>query len=140
MLLLEFARRRSQWLRVVLAAVLFASRWVRLRTSHINMIRSRHLLHTASDAATASPSAHLGAQALYYDKQGKTAANELPTDSFTLVDVDASYRVPMGPATVFLFLCGSSLLDEDARQHSSPLKDIAPLPGRSAHFGVRAEF
>jgi iron complex outermembrane receptor protein len=113
----------------VLAAVLFASRWVRLRTSHINMIRSRHLLHTASDAATASPSAHLGAQALYYDKQGKTAANELPTDSFTLVDVDASYRVPMGPASVFLFLCGSSLLDEDARQHSSPLKDIAPLPG-----------
>jgi iron complex outermembrane recepter protein len=70
----------------------------------------------------------------------KAAANELPTDSFTLVDVDASYRVPMGPASVFLFLRGSSLLDEDARQHASPLKDIAPLPGRSAHFGVRAEF
>jgi hypothetical protein len=64
LLLLEFARRRSQWLRVVLAAVLFASRWVRLRTSHINMIRSRHLLHATPNAATASHSAHLGAQAL----------------------------------------------------------------------------
>jgi iron complex outermembrane recepter protein len=83
---------------------------------------------------------HLGAQAFYYDKQDKTAANELPTDSFTLVELDASYRVPVGPASVFLFLRGSNLLDEDARQHASPLKEIAPLPGRSAHFGVRAEF
>jgi len=83
---------------------------------------------------------HLGAQAFYYDEQDRTAANELPTESFTLVDVDASYRVPMGPTSVFLFLRGSNLLDEDARQHASPLKEIAPLPGRSAHFGVRAEF
>jgi iron complex outermembrane receptor protein len=39
-----------------------------------------------------------------------------------------------------VFLRGSNLLDEDARQHASPLKDIAPLPGRSFHLGARAEF
>lgn len=83
---------------------------------------------------------HLGVQAFYYDQQDKIAENELPTDSFTLAEADASYRVPMGSASVFVFLRGTNLLDEDARQHASPLKDIAPLPGRSWHIGARAEF
>lgn len=83
---------------------------------------------------------HLGMQAFYYDKQDKIAENELPTDSFVLAEADASYRVPMGSSSVFVFLRGTNLLDEDARQHASPLKDIAPLPGRSWHIGARAEF
>lgn len=83
---------------------------------------------------------HVGVQAFYYDKQDKIADNELPTDSFTLAEADASYRLPMGSSSVFLFLKGTNLLDEDARQHASPLKDIAPLPGRSWHLGARAEF
>ena len=87
---------------------------------------------------------HLGTQAFYYDKQDQVAVNELQTDSFTLVDADASYRLALGTGrgitSVFLFLRGTNLLDEDARQHASPLKDIAPLPGRSLHLGARAEF
>jgi iron complex outermembrane recepter protein len=83
---------------------------------------------------------HLGVQAFYYDEQDKVAVNELPTDSFTLLDADASYRLPLGPTSLFVFLRGTNLLDEDARQHASPLKDIAPLPGQSFHLGVRAEF
>jgi iron complex outermembrane receptor protein len=83
---------------------------------------------------------HVGAQAFYYDKQDKIADNELPTDSFVLAEADASYRLPLATSSVFLFLRGTNLLDEDARQHASPLKDIAPLPGRSWHLGARAEF
>jgi len=83
---------------------------------------------------------HLSLQGYYYDKQDKIAENELPTDSFTLVDADASYRMPVGSSSVLLFLKASNLLDEDARQHASALKDIAPLPGRSFHLGARAEF
>jgi iron complex outermembrane receptor protein len=83
---------------------------------------------------------HLGLQGYYYDKQDRIADNELPTDSFTLVDADASYRLPVGSTSLLLFLRASNLLDEDARQHASPLKDIAPLPGRSFHLGARAEF
>ena len=83
---------------------------------------------------------HLGVQGFYYDEQDKIAVNELPTDSFVLLDADASYRLPVGSSSVFLFLRASNLLDEDARQHASPLKDIAPLPGRSFHVGARAEF
>lgn len=83
---------------------------------------------------------HLGAEAFRYAEQDKRAANELPTESFVLLDADASYRLPVGESTVFVFLRGTNLLDEDARQHASPLKDIAPLPGRSLHLGARAEF
>jgi len=83
---------------------------------------------------------HLGAEAFHYDAQDKLAANELPTSGFVLVDADASYRLAFGDNTVFVFLRGTNLLDEDARQHASPLKDIAPLPGRSLHLGARAEF
>jgi iron complex outermembrane receptor protein len=83
---------------------------------------------------------HIGAQAFYYAKQDKVATSELPTDSFVLAEMDASYRVPVGSTSVFLFLRGTNLLDEDARQHASPLKDIAPLAGRSWHIGARAEF
>jgi iron complex outermembrane receptor protein len=83
---------------------------------------------------------HVGMDAFYYDKQDKIAVNELPTESFTLVDLDTSYRLPVGASHVFVFLRGTNLLDEDARQHASTLKDIAPLPGRSFHIGARAEF
>jgi iron complex outermembrane receptor protein len=83
---------------------------------------------------------HVGVDAYYYDKQDRIADNELPTDGFTLVDLDTSYRLPVGATHLFLFLRGTNLLDEDARQHASPLKDIAPLPGRSFHIGARAEF
>jgi iron complex outermembrane recepter protein len=83
---------------------------------------------------------HFGVDAFYYDKQDKIAANELPTESFTLVDLDTSYRLPIGATHLLVFLRGTNLLDEDARQHASPLKDIAPLPGRSFHIGARAEF
>ncbi len=39
-----------------------------------------------------------------------------------------------------LFLRATNLLDEDARVHSSPLKDEVPLPGRSLSAGLRFGF
>jgi iron complex outermembrane recepter protein len=68
------------------------------------------------------------------------AENELPTDACAMLDADASYRMPVGRSSIFLFVKGSNLLDEDARQHTSPLKDIAPLRGQAFHIGARAEF
>jgi iron complex outermembrane receptor protein len=41
---------------------------------------------------------------------------------------------------LFAFLSGTNLLDEEARQSTSPLKDIVPLPGRGVRMGVRLEF
>lgn len=83
---------------------------------------------------------HAGVQAFYYDQQDKIADNELPTDSFTMMDLDVSYRMPVAAGDLFVFLRGTNLLDEEARQHASPLKDSVPLPGRSLHIGLRGEF
>ena len=83
---------------------------------------------------------HVGAEGYRHARQDKTGSNERETDGYTLLDLDVSYRLAFGGNTVLMFLRGSNLLDEDARRHPSPLKEIAPLPGRSLHAGLRAEF
>ncbi len=79
-----------------------------------------------------------GIEVAYNDSQSRTADFELATDSFTMIDVEASYYFE--DPNVMVFLRGTNLGDEEARRHSSPLKDIAPLPGRSVQLGVRLDF
>jgi iron complex outermembrane receptor protein len=76
--------------------------------------------------------------AIFADDQDDVVANELPTEGYTLLNASLSYT--FADSGVLLFLRGSNLLDEDIRQHTSPLKDLVPLPGRSLHFGLRYEF
>ncbi|MEM8816711.1 MAG: TonB-dependent receptor [Pseudomonadota bacterium] len=71
-------------------------------------------------------------------EQDRVVTNELITDAYTMLNAELSYRLPE-PA-VLLFLKGTNLGDEDARRHSSPLKDLIPLPGRSVVAGVRWDF
>lgn len=78
------------------------------------------------------------AEATYFAEQDKVAPNELPTDSYVLLGATVSYAIP--ERGLYLFLRGYNLADEDARQHSSPLKDLVPLPGRALHAGIRYEF
>ena len=75
--------------------------------------------------------------AVHHLEQDNTAANELPTDAYTLIGAEGSYA--MGD-DLFLFVKGTNLGDEDARRHSSPLKDTVPLPGRSVALGLRWNF
>ncbi len=82
---------------------------------------------------------HLGAETYRYARQDHIGANERETPGYTLLAADMSYRWAFGDKSVLLFLRGSNLLDEDARRHPSPLKETAPLPGRSVHAGIRAE-
>lgn len=77
-------------------------------------------------------------EAEYNESQDKTAPNELPTGSYTLLSAELSYA--FANPDVFLFLRGTNLSDEDARRHASPLKDIVPLPGRSLQLGLRYFF
>jgi iron complex outermembrane receptor protein len=76
--------------------------------------------------------------AIFADDQGDVAPNELPTEGYTLLSASLSYT--FADSGLLLFLRGSNLLDEEVRQHTSPLKDLVPLPGRSLHFGLRYEF
>ena len=83
---------------------------------------------------------HIGWETSWYGEQDKVASNELPTDGYTLMSLETSYSWAVGQGELFAFLRGTNLLDEEARQHTSPLKDIVPLPGRSLHMGIRLEF
>jgi iron complex outermembrane receptor protein len=77
-----------------------------------------------------------GVSVTWYDKQDKLGPEELPTEGYTMVNLDLSYKLPH---SVFVYLRGENLLDEDARRSTSPLKDLAPLPGRGVGAGVRME-
>ncbi|MEO6170000.1 MAG: TonB-dependent receptor [Lysobacter sp.] len=79
--------------------------------------------------------------AVRYMKQDRVAANETTTPGYTLVDAHLAWHrdTPAGHAWE-VFVDGSNLLDQEARPHTSFLKDLAPLPGRGIAFGVRAFF
>jgi len=70
--------------------------------------------------------------------QDDVAANELPTEGYTLLNLSLSYT--FDDPDLYVFVRGSNVLDEEIRQHTSPLKDLIPLPGRSVHLGLRYEF
>ena len=84
----------------------------------------------------------IGIEATRYDKQHKTGAFEQSTSGYTMLKTDFSWSLPTGEAKpeLDLFLKGSNLLDEDARRHTSLVKEIAPLPGRNFSLGLRAIF
>ncbi|WP_196137836.1 TonB-dependent receptor [Aliikangiella sp. G2MR2-5] len=76
----------------------------------------------------------------HFDTQDRLAENELVTEGFELLDLELAYRMPLRADEVFIFFKGKNLLDEEARDHSSFLKDLAPRPGRSFTIGARYSF
>ena len=64
---------------------------------------------------------------------------ELPTDDYTLLNLAAAWR-PLTDRNVTVFAEARNLTDEEAREHVSFLKDIAPLPGRNLRVGVAYRF
>ncbi|HVS65364.1 MAG TPA: TonB-dependent receptor [Thermoanaerobaculia bacterium] len=69
--------------------------------------------------------------------QNDVAVNETPTDGFTFINASFGYRFTFGNQLLDLLVRGRNLLDEEARSHTSFLKDIAPLPGRDVSVGMR---
>jgi iron complex outermembrane recepter protein len=69
--------------------------------------------------------------------QDRNASLETPTEGYTLLSADLGYTLPAGWT---LTLRGRNLLDEEARRHTSFLKDLAPLPGLSLFVGLRTVF
>lgn len=75
----------------------------------------------------------------YFD-QNSNADLETETDGYTLVDAELAYTFSMNASDLTVYLKGSNLTDEEARVHSSFLKDKAPLPGRGISVGLRGTF
>jgi len=80
------------------------------------------------------------AEVRHVGEQDRVAnAFELPTDDYTLVNASVAVR-PFAQQNVNLFAEARNLTDEEAREHVSFLKDIAPLPGRNLRVGVAYRF
>lgn len=76
----------------------------------------------------------------YAAKQNMVEALEITTDDYALVNLFATWRAPKGAQNVRLSLSVMNLLDNDARQHTSFLKDVVPLPGRNVRFSIASSF
>lgn len=76
----------------------------------------------------------------YAAKQDDVAQFELPTDSYTLVNLYATWR-PYGVDSPIEFDAGlHNAFDEEAREHTSFLKELVPLPGRNLRISARYQF
>lgn len=71
--------------------------------------------------------------------QNKLSANELKTDAYTNLSLLATYQLPI-KYNVELFTKANNLLNEEIRDATSYIKDIAPQGGRSIMFGLRGDF
>jgi iron complex outermembrane receptor protein len=83
---------------------------------------------------------------LHAFKQDRVATNynyeggkELITDAYTNVSMMGTYKLP-SQLNLEAFTRANNLLDQEIREHTSFLKDIAPMGGRSIMFGLRGEF
>ena len=69
-------------------------------------------------------------------RQDRIAALESETEGYSMLSADVEYTLPVAQGALSLFLRGRNLLDEDARRHTSFIKDFAPLPGASMIAGL----
>jgi iron complex outermembrane receptor protein len=83
---------------------------------------------------------HAEVEAIRNSKQDKTAANETQTSGYTLLSASANYYLDFDAVDMTIYLKANNLTNQEARVHSSYIKDEAPLPGRSFSVGVRARF
>jgi iron complex outermembrane receptor protein len=72
--------------------------------------------------------------------QGQHARLETSTDGYTLVDVGVSRTLKVARLETTVSARGTNLLDEEVRYHTSLLKAVAPMPGRSVMLSVEVAF
>jgi len=73
----------------------------------------------------------------YAAKKTNISLRELPSDGFVLINTYASYKVNNN---MTVRLSANNLTDQDARQHTSYLKEVVPLPGRNFSASLAVSF
>ncbi len=73
----------------------------------------------------------------YAAEQNKVSAFDTPTEDYTLVNVFADYRAS---ENITVSVSALNLFDDEARQHSSFLKELIPLPGRNFRVSLKGTF
>jgi iron complex outermembrane recepter protein len=78
---------------------------------------------------------------LWVAKQNDVADFELRTDRYRDLRAQVAADFGLGrDANFSVFVQGRNLTNEEQRQHTSFIKDFAPMPGRTIEAGVRASF
>lgn len=95
---------------------------------------------SVTGGVTAERGAHaLHASLEWADVQDETAAFELKTQSYVLANARWTWQ-PIADRDVRFILEGRNLTDEEARLHTSVLKDQVPLPGRNFRAAIVYSF
>lgn len=81
-----------------------------------------------------------GVELMRVSRQGSVSAGERPTAGYVMLNAEIAYKFGSSPNSVEIALRGLNLLDQEARNHVSFLKEIAPMPGRGAMISLRATF
>jgi iron complex outermembrane receptor protein len=76
----------------------------------------------------------------WVDQQTDVASNESRTPGYTLLNASLGYRFLFKKQILDLLLRGRNLGNEEARSHTSFLKDVAPLPGRDLSLSTTLLF
>lgn len=79
-------------------------------------------------------------ESIFSARQNETADNELPTDSYVMFNAALTYTLNSKYTTTDFYIKGVNLTNEEAREHTSFLKDSAPLGGRGVVAGVKMSF
>jgi len=72
--------------------------------------------------------------------QERVAPMEEATDGYSMLGMSVGYRLFSGAITHDFVLRGTNLSNQEARSHTSFLKELAPLPGREIRFMYRVYF
>jgi iron complex outermembrane receptor protein len=109
-------------------------------------------LDTAGDAPRIPPlSATLGFELeagrfggrvewVHTQKQDKLATFETPTDGYDLFNARVTFSPVIGDRKLTFLLDARNLTDEEARAHTSFVKEIVARPGRSVRFALTSSF
>jgi iron complex outermembrane recepter protein len=74
------------------------------------------------------------------DAQNRVAQFETSTPGYTFLNASVGYKFQWGRTYNYLYARGTNLLDAEARNHLSFLKEVMPLPGRGVVVGLRTTF
>jgi len=73
-------------------------------------------------------------------RQDEVAEFETETPGYNLLSARLAYAFNIGTVPMEAYISGQNLGDNEARVHTSFLRDFSPLPGRNFRFGLRGEF
>lgn len=76
----------------------------------------------------------------YVAHQNRISEFELATESYFLINASVGYKLPVRGLDLDVYVKGVNLTNEEARLHTSFLKDVAPLQGRGVVVGMKVTF